>query len=65
MDICAFLHASIVHIERMLANYKRIYGTKPKQVNSLLLKGDHPKLDDTELLGFEETKIYQSLIGAL
>ena len=51
--------------EKMLANYERIYGTKPKQVHSPLPKGDHPKLDDTELLGLKETNIYQSLVGAL
>ena len=49
----------------MIANYERIYGTKPKQVYSPLPKGDHPELDDSELLDHEDTKIYQSLIGAL
>ena len=53
------------YIEKMIANYERIYGTKSKQVYSPLTKGDHPELDDTELLGFEKTKIYQSLVGAL
>ena len=49
----------------MIANYERIHGTKPKQVHSPLMRGDHPDLDDSELLGFKATKIHQSLIGAL
>jgi hypothetical protein len=27
--------------------------------------GDHPELDDSELLEIEDVKVYQSLIGAL
>ena len=53
------------YIEKMLDNYKRIYGTNPRQATSPLVKGDHPELDTSELLDLEETKIYQSLIGAL
>ena len=34
------------YIKKMIANYKRIFGTKPKQVCSPLPKGDHPELDD-------------------
>ena len=58
-------YAPLKYIEKMMSNYKRIFGTNPKQYASPLEKGDHPELDTTELLDDEETKIYQSLIGAL
>ena len=53
------------YIEKILENYRRIYGTYPKEYTSPLAKGDHPELDTTELLGLDDQKIYQSLIGAL
>ncbi len=46
-------------------NYQRIYGSPPKLATSPLVKNDHPELDTSELMDMEETKIYQSLIGAL
>jgi hypothetical protein len=45
----------------MVANYERIFGQKL----SIRSEGDHPELDCSELLNHEDTKIYQSLIGAL
>ncbi len=45
--------------------YLRLFGKKPKNASSPLTKGDHPELDTSELLGLEDVKIYQSLIGAL
>ena len=53
------------YIEKILDNYKRIFGQNPKQASSPLVKGDHPELDTSELLDTENVKIYQSLIGAL
>jgi hypothetical protein len=53
------------YIEKMIDNYVRIFGQKPKEATSPLTKGDHPEVDTTELLDYEATKIYQSLIGAL
>ena len=53
------------YIEKMLANYKRIFGQLPKKAQSPLTKGDHPELDTSELLDIEDIKVYQSLIGAL
>ena len=32
------------YIEKMLDNYKRIFGSSPRQVKSPLEKGDHPNL---------------------
>ena len=53
------------YIEKMIANYVRIYGQKPKQYTSPLVKGDHPELDTSELLEIDDIKIYQSMVGAL
>ena len=52
-------------IIKCLDNYKRIFGTNPKQASSPLVKGDHPELDTSPLLDLEKIKIYQSLIGGL
>ena len=54
------------YIERIVANYERIFGESPKQVvTSPLEKGDHPELDTSDLLDDEGIRSYQSLIGAL
>ena len=53
------------YIEKMLANYERIYGELPKQASSPLTQNDHPELDASDLLDIENIKIYQSLVGAL
>ena len=53
------------YIEKLLANYERLFGSKPKQCSSPLVEGDHPELDDSELLDFDGIKQYQSLIGGL
>ena len=53
------------YIEKTIDNYVRIFGQKPKQYTSPLVKGDHPELDTSDLLEIDDIKIYQSLIGAL
>jgi hypothetical protein len=54
------------YIEKMIANYERLFGTSPRQTfSSPLEKGDHPEMDNSKLLDDEGVKIYQSLIGAL
>ena len=54
------------YIERILETYKRMYGEYPKQnMSSPLIKGDHPELDDSELLDDKGIEEYQSLIGSL
>ena len=53
------------YLEKILGNYERLFGTKPKPATSPLTKGDHPELDTTALLNEEETQKYQPLIGAL
>jgi len=52
-------------IEKILDNYRRIYGTWPKPATSPLTAGDHPEFDTLELLSKDDQKICQSLIGAL
>jgi len=53
------------HIEKILENHRRIFGTCPKPATSPLVNGDHPKLDASELLNEDDQKLCQSLIGAL
>ena len=52
------------YLEKMMENYRRTFGTLPKQAASPLVKNDHPELDSTEELDLEDTKIYQSMVGA-
>ena len=54
------------HIEKLIKNYKKLFGESPKQsVTSPLEKGDHPELDDSDELDAKGIQLYQSLIGAL
>jgi hypothetical protein len=54
------------YIEKILGNYKRMFGEKPRlNVYFPLEKGDHPETDDSELLDENGTQQYQSLIGSL
>ena len=53
-------------IEKMIANYERLFGCKPStNCMSPIEKGDHPEMDTSDLLDPEQTKLCQSLIGAL
>jgi hypothetical protein len=57
---------SFKFIERMMSNYEKAFGELPKQTcSSLLQKGDHPELDNTEFLDAKGIVLYQSMIGAL
>ena len=53
------------YIEKILDNYRRLFGSYPKPYQSPLVNNDHPELDTSELLNEDDQKIYQSLIGAL
>jgi hypothetical protein len=54
------------YIEKMLATYEQLFGQAPRQnVTSPIEKGDHPEMDDSELLDAGGVTKYQSLIGAL
>ena len=50
----------------MIANYERMFGESPKQTaKSPIEKGDHPELDQSDLLPPSDVVKYQSLIGSL
>jgi Reverse transcriptase (RNA-dependent DNA polymerase) len=51
--------------DKMLDSYQRIFGSKPCQYSTPLEHGDHPKIDDSEELGLDDIKKFQSMIGAL
>ena len=54
------------YIEKLSGTYERIFGTPPSpKYNSPLPPGDHPELDESELLDALGTTHYQSLIGAM
>jgi hypothetical protein len=54
------------YIEKMLGNYERMFGEKPKlNIYSPLEKGDHLETDDSEFLDEHGTQQYQSIIGSL
>ena len=55
------------YIKKMLESYKspNMFNDSPQKARSPLEKGDHPELDDTDFCSHEDTKKYQSMIGAL
>ena len=53
------------YIDKMMEGYVKMFGTKPKEYDSPLEKGDHLELDDSEELDQEDVKKYQSLIGSM
>ena len=55
-----------LYIDRMIDNYERMFGCKPRATYSSPLEGgDHPELDTSEELDEKDTKKYQGLIGAI
>ena len=53
------------YIQRMMENYKLMFGQMPYKAHSPLVSGDHPETDETPELGPDGIRIYQSMIGAL
>jgi len=54
------------YIEKMIDNYKRMFGENPStKYRSPLEPGDHPELDTSDFLDLEGIQRYQSLIGSL
>jgi hypothetical protein len=53
------------YIEKLIKNYGKSFGIKPKEYASPLEKGDHPQLDTSELCTTEQIAQYQSMIGSL
>jgi hypothetical protein len=54
-----------IYIEKLIENYEKSFGIKPKEFASPLEKGDHPELDTSELCTTEQVPQYQSIIGSL
>ena len=72
--VCDFFHdkdgkpmlrSQQVHREDPRRVRTTVWFQNPNNTRPPLLKGDHPEVDSSDLLDFEMTKIYQSLIGAL
>ena len=53
------------YIEKMINNFKNMFGIEPRGYTSPLEKNDHPELDDSEILEDNDIKRYQSMIGEL
>ena len=59
--------APMKYIEKVIANYSKLFNEEKlqKRVKLPLKPGDHPKLDDSELLHADGIQKYQSIIGLL
>jgi hypothetical protein len=53
------------YIMKMLDDFERIFGCKPKEYTSPLEKGDHPEIDTSAELDHNGIKKYQTMIGCL
>jgi hypothetical protein len=53
------------YIEKMIQDFERMFGHKPRAYTSPLEKGDHPETDDSDILELDGIKQYQSIIGSL
>ncbi len=53
------------YIERMLTNYKIMFGEEPHCANSPMEHTDHPEIDESRDCTDDERSRYQSLIGCL
>jgi hypothetical protein len=53
------------YIEKLIKNYEKLFGMKPKEYASPLEKGDLPELDTSRLCTTEKIAQYQSMIGSL
>ena len=55
------------YIKKMLESYKlpNMFNEPPQKSRLPLEKGDHPELDNLDFCSHEDTKKYQSMIGAL
>jgi hypothetical protein len=52
------------YVDRMVKTYERMFGKKPKEVSSPLVKNNHPEMDTSELVTEAGITQYQSMIGA-
>jgi hypothetical protein len=62
----AFRLSSTKYIEKLVKNYKLMFGELQRQsYRSHLEKGDHPEVDTSDYLDANGIQQYQSMIGAL
>ena len=59
------MHSAKTYVDRMLANYQRLFGNMPKEYITPLEANDHPKLDTSPELDEKGKAIYMSLIGCM
>ena len=59
--------APMKYIEKVIANYSKLFNDEKlqKRVKSPIEPGDHPELDNSNLLDVEGIQKYQSIIGSL
>jgi hypothetical protein len=51
---------------KLVQDFERMFGHKPRTYTSPLEKGDHhPEIDDSALLDLDSIKQYQSIVGSL
>jgi Reverse transcriptase (RNA-dependent DNA polymerase) len=53
------------YIAKIVDQYEKMFGSKPKEYTSPLEKGDHPEVDTSDELDEEGIKKYQTMIGCL
>ncbi|KAL7564900.1 hypothetical protein ACA910_009389 [Epithemia clementina (nom. ined.)] len=53
------------YVEKMIDTYERIFGSKPKKAKPPLPPGDHPELDESDLLEDVGIQHCQTMIGQL
>jgi hypothetical protein len=53
------------YIGKIVDQYEKMFGYKPREYTSPLDKGDHPEVDASKELDEEGTKKYQTMIGCL
>ena len=53
------------YIDKMIEQFERMFGAKPKEYTSPLEKSDHPEIDSSPKLDSNGIKMYQSMIGSL
>jgi hypothetical protein len=53
------------YIGKIVDQYEKIFGSKPREYTSPLEKGDHPEVATSEELDEEVIKKYQTMVGCL
>jgi hypothetical protein len=53
------------YIGKIVDQYEKMFGSKPREYTSPFEKGEHPEVDTSEELDEEGIKKYQTMIGCL